>query len=148
VIGIVKFAAIVLMALALVPAGAHLFELPHKMGLGRDAYLTVQGIYAGWAYFGIVLIAALVADLVLMVTVRHERAALLLAAGGLVSIAIGLAIFFAWTFPANQATASWTRMPDDWETLRRNWEYSHAANAVVTFAGFCSTVGAALVARS
>jgi hypothetical protein len=29
------------MALALIPAGAHLFELPNKINLSRDAYLTV-----------------------------------------------------------------------------------------------------------
>lgn len=46
-------------------------------------------------------------------------------------IAAALAVFFAFTFPANQATANWTVLPDDWEALRRQWEYSHAAAAVL-----------------
>jgi hypothetical protein len=45
---VVQFLAVLLTALALVPSGAHLFELPNKIDLARDAYLTVQGIYAGW----------------------------------------------------------------------------------------------------
>jgi hypothetical protein len=33
--------------LTLIPAGAHLFEALNKSDLPRDAYLSVQGIYAG-----------------------------------------------------------------------------------------------------
>jgi hypothetical protein len=58
-----------------------------------------------------------------------------------------LGIFFAWTYPANVATANWTRVPADWETLRGQWEYSHAVNAVVMFAALCSVVASALMAR-
>jgi hypothetical protein len=35
-----------------------------------------------------------------------------------------------FTFPANQVTENWTSQPYDWQTLRLNWEYSHAANAL------------------
>ena len=56
---VIQFLAVLLTAVALAPAGAHLFELPNKIDLPRDAYLTVQGIYAGWALFGIVDMAAL-----------------------------------------------------------------------------------------
>jgi hypothetical protein len=40
---VVQFLAIMPTALALIPAGAHLFELLNKIDLTRDAYLTVQG---------------------------------------------------------------------------------------------------------
>ena len=43
-----------------------------------------------------------------------------------------------WTYPASQATDNWTTIPANWEQLRRQWEYSHAANALVTFVAFCS----------
>jgi len=58
-----------------------------------------------------------------------------------------LAIFFAFTFPANQATANWTTAPDDWQALRRQWEVSHAVNAVITFAAFCSLSLAVILSR-
>ncbi len=143
----VKFVAILLMALALVPGGAHFFELPNKIGLDRDTYFAVQQIYAGWAFFGFVLFGALAANLVLAVLLRHERGPFILALAGLVAMIANLAIFFAWTFPANQATANWTMIPEGWEALRRQWEYSHAVNAAVTFAGFCAITLAALVSR-
>ena len=137
-----RFLAVVLTALALVPAGAHLFELPNKIGLPRDAYFAAQWLYRGWALFGFVLFGAVAANLGLAAALRRRRARaatrLALAAGLL--IALVLAVFFAWTYPANLATENWTRMPADWEDRRRRWEYSHAANAGFTFLALCLVV--------
>jgi hypothetical protein len=36
-----------LTALALVPAGTHLFTLPNKIGLDSARYVTAQSIYRG-----------------------------------------------------------------------------------------------------
>lgn len=144
---VVQFLAIVLMALALIPAGAHFFELPNKIGLPEDAYFTVQQIYAGWARFGIVLFSAIAANLVLAILLRGRWPGFLFAALGFAAMVANLAVFFAWTFPANQATANWTSSPENWEALRAQWEYSHAANALITFAGFCAVALAVLTAR-
>jgi hypothetical protein len=134
---VVQFLAVLLTALSLVPAGAHLFELPNKIGLAQEAYFTVQNIYRGWALLGFALFGALGADLWLAIMLRRRRAAFWLALAGFGLMAAVLAIFFTWTYPANQATASWTVAPADWQTLRRQWEYAHAANAVLTFAALC-----------
>jgi hypothetical protein len=67
------FLAIVLTALALVPAGAHLFEVPNKIGLAQEEYFVVQDIYRGWALFGIVLSGALAANLWLAMALRRQR---------------------------------------------------------------------------
>lgn len=134
--------AVLLTALALVPAGAHLFELPNKIGLPRDAYFAAQGLYRGWALFGFVWFGALAANSALAFALwRRRRAAaarLALAAASLV--ALSLAVFFAWTQPANLATENWTRAPADWEALRSRWECSHAANAGLLFLALCSVV--------
>ena len=58
---VVQFLAIAFTALALVPAGAHLFELPNQIGLPQDDYFVAEGIYRGWALFGVVLFGALLA---------------------------------------------------------------------------------------
>jgi len=39
-------------------------------------------------------------------------------------------LFWVGTFPANQATVNWTQQPENWETLRFQWEYSHLVGAV------------------
>jgi hypothetical protein len=141
---IVQFLAIVFTALALVPGGAHLFALPNKIGMARDAYFTAQQIYAGWALLGIVLFGALLINLVLTVMSRGEYPTFRFALLGFLLVAATLVIFFTWTFPANQATSNWTEAPANWEALRTQWEYSHAANAVLTFIALCSVTLAAL----
>jgi hypothetical protein len=140
----VQFLAVVFTALALVPGGAHLFELPNKIGLDQDAYFTVQAIYSGWALFGIALFGALGFNLALAVLTRGERTPFVLACLAFLCVAATLAIFFTWTFPTNQATENWTVRPENWEALRTRWEYSHAVNAVITFVGLCAVTLSAL----
>jgi hypothetical protein len=143
----VLFLAIVLTALCLVPAGAHFFELPNKLPLGRDAYFTVQQIYAGWAFFGIPLFGAIFVNLLLVWMLRADRPAFYFAILGFLTIAAMLVLFFIVVFPTNQATANWTEMPENWEALRSRWEYGHAVNAVITFLGLCAVTLAAVTAR-
>lgn len=129
-----SLAALVLAALALVPAGAHLFALPNKIGLSQADYFIVQDIYRGWSLFGIVLIGSLIANLALAVALRRERMPRFFAAASFVLMAAVLLFFFSLIYPANQATANWTSVPENWEALRARWEYGHALNAVLTFA--------------
>jgi hypothetical protein len=142
-----QFLAIVLTALALVPAGAHLAELPNKIGLDQEAYFIVQSIYRGWALFGIGLFGALGANLALAILLRRQRALFRLAFLAFLLVAATLAIFFIWTYPANQATSNWTVVPPDWQELRTTWEYAHATNAVLTFLALCAVTWSGLVAR-
>ena len=141
---VTQFIAIILTALALVPAGAHLLELVHKITLDRAQYLTVQQLYRGWAFLGAVLIAALLANLVLTIRSRRQGRPMRLAAIATLLLAANLTVFFIWTFPANQATGNWTVMPADWEALRNQWEYSHAVNALLTFLALSATLASSL----
>ena len=132
-----QFFALVLTALALIPGGAHLFALPNKIAMTEADYFVAQRIYDGWALLGAVLIGAILADAVAALLTRAQMAPFVLAALATLLMLATLAIFFAFTFPANQATANWTTIPDDWQYLRRQWEMSHAVNAAITFAAFC-----------
>jgi hypothetical protein len=143
----VQFLALVLTALALVPAGAHLFALPNKIGLAQEQYFIVQNIYRGWALFGIVWSGALLANFGLAAMLRGRGRPFVLALTAGLCVAVMFAIFFTWTYPANQATDNWTTIPANWEQLRRQWEYSHAANALVTFAAFCAVALSVLATR-
>jgi hypothetical protein len=144
---LVQFLAVILTAVCLIPAGAHLFELPNKIGLAEDQYFIVQSIYRGWALFGAVLLPALGVILALAVMLRRQATAFRYAVIALVCIAATLVIFFIWTHPANVATNNWTVVPDHWQTLRLQWEYAHAANAVLTFLALCALLGAVLTTR-
>ena len=143
-----RLAAVLSIALALVPTGAHLFELPAKIRLPQQQYFVVQGIYRGWAGFGAVLIAATTINLILAMALwrRSERAWPAFFAGLLV--ASTLAIFFIWTFPANRATSNWTLVPGNWQHFRAQWEYSHAASAILMFAALYLSTLAAIGTRN
>jgi hypothetical protein len=139
---LVHFVAILLAALALVPAGAHVLELPRKMALSEPDYLVAQSLYRGWALAGIVIVATLLAELALAWLTRHDGRRFILAAAAAIST---LAIFFIWTQRANSATDNWTTLPDDWQGLRRQWEYSHAAGAAFALAALALLTATALV---
>ena len=144
---LVQFLAIILTALALVPGAAHLLALSNKIALAQEPYFIAQNIYRGWALLGIVIVAALVADIVLAWMQRGQGTPFTLALAAALCLAATLVIFFAWTFPANQATSNWTTAPANWDVLRRQWEVSHAVNAVVTFVALCAVTLSVLVAR-
>jgi hypothetical protein len=141
------FLAVVLTALALAPGAAHLLALPNKIGLPQEQYFVAQGIYKGWAFTGILLFAAMIANLALAIVLREQRGAAVLAFAGFALIGLMLGIFFMWTYPANVATANWTQAPANWEALRRQWELSHAVNALIMFGALCCVSASALLAR-
>jgi hypothetical protein len=144
---VLRFVAVVLTALAFVPVGAHLSELPNKIALPKEHYLVVQSIYRGWALFGTIIFAAIAANLALgTMLLRRGRQAWPSLAAALI-LALTLVVFFLWIYPANQATANWTFLPADWQKLRSQWEFSHAANAVLTFLALCCATLAAMRQR-
>lgn len=144
---VVQFLALVLTALALIPAGAHLFALPNKIGLAQEQYFIAQNIYRGWALFGAVLLGSLIANLLLAVMLRGRAAPFVFAVVAFLCMAATLAVFFIWIYPANQATDNWTTIPENWAQLRLQWEYSHAGNALVTFVAFCAVTLSVLTTR-
>ncbi|MFE0015865.1 DUF1772 domain-containing protein [Mesorhizobium sp. NPDC059054] len=144
---IIQFLAIVLSALALVPAGAHLAALPNKIGLPQTAYFTVQGIYYGWAILGLLWPGALAMNVLLAICVRSQGGPFWAALLAALCFVLMLVIFVLWTLPANQATQNWTTVPANWQLLRRQWEYSHAVNTVLVFAALCLATLSALLWR-
>ena len=130
----VRLLAVISVALCLIPAGAHFFELANKMSLSTAEYMTTQKIYAGWSFFGVAIIAAIVFTLTHTLMVRAKRTAFLLSLTALLCLGATQVIFWTFTYPMNVATNNWTVTPQDFEAVRQQWEYSHAVNAVLTFA--------------
>lgn len=124
------FIALIATAAALGGALAHAYELPNKIGLPRDEYFIVQQIYSGWNRLAFLLAIQFLAIVAVLALYWHHvavRRPAVVALGGLVAAQV---IFWIFTFPANQATANWTVVPENWEWLRARWEYSHLAGAV------------------
>ena len=140
----VRFVSLFFTALALAPAMAHLLALPNKINLLREQYLIVQQIYRGWAFLGIIVIAALLSTLVLTITVRNQPKTFALALAAFLCIAGAQALFWTFTYPANQQTDNWTILPEHWPALRKQWEYSHAAGAGLNLVALVALILAVL----
>jgi hypothetical protein len=127
---IIFFIALLSTATALGAALAHLFELPNKIGLPAGQYFVVQQAYNGWDKLAFLLLVELLSMIGVAVLYWQQpvvRWAALVAIACLVAAQV---LFWLFTYPANVATSMWTAIPDNWEQLRRNWEYSHAGGAI------------------
>jgi hypothetical protein len=136
----IYFLSLLFAALALAPAMAHLLELPNKINLSREDYLTVQQIYRGWNLLGFVVAGALFSTLALTIMVRQERKAFVFALIAFLCIVGTQVVFWTNTYPANQVTNNWTTLPENWVELRRQWEYSHATSAVLNLVGLIGLI--------
>ncbi|WP_376743621.1 hypothetical protein [Ensifer canadensis] len=132
-----RIVSLVLASLALVPAGAHLFSLASKMRLSGEDYLAAQRAYDGWNLFAFIVVGAIAALLWLLMALYRAGEPAIPAIAALACIVATQAIFWTFTFPANQATDNWTLLPENWTQLRRGWEYSHAVSAVFNFFAVC-----------
>ncbi|UVD55132.1 hypothetical protein NE852_13550 [Rhizobium sp. Pop5] len=132
-----RFLAVIITGLALMAPAAHLLSLPNKIGMAKADYFVAQQAYAGWWIVGLLLPLAFLANIGNAAVLRADGPALMLSIAAAALIVLNLAIFVTFTRPANLATENWTVQPEAWESLRRQWEYSHAANAAVTFLAFC-----------
>jgi hypothetical protein len=132
----VRFISLLFTALALCASMAHLMELPNKIKLSSEDYYIVQQIYRGWALLGIVVISALLSILVLTIMLRQQGKSFTLTLSAFLCVVATQIIFWIFTYPVNQQTNNWKRMPANWLELRKHWEYSHAANAVLVLIAF------------
>lgn len=141
------FLALLATALSLGGALAHAFELPTKLTLPRTDYFIVQQIYSGWDKLIVLLGAQLIGILATLYCFRTMRSVFRPALAALVFLALAQIVFWAFTFPANNVTANWTAIPDNWEAVRARWEFSHLAGAACQVLAMISLIVAALAAR-
>ena len=142
--GSVMFVALLSTALALGGALAHLLELPNKIGLPAEQYFIVQQIYRGWSQLGYILGFELLSMLALLSLSWRRPWIVVPTAVALLCLVAAQALFWIYTYPANAATRDWTLITADWERLRQQWEYSHAAGALLQLGAFCALVVAML----
>ena len=144
---IVFFVALLASALVLGPALAHVLELPNKIGLPREEYFIVQKAYRGWNQIAWVLGVQVISLAGAAILVRAERNVMALTLLALACVLAAQGLFWIFTYPANVATENWTVVADNWDRLRLQWEYSHAAGAAFQLLAFCLLVSAVLLRK-
>lgn len=138
------FLALLATALALGAAMAHVLELPNKISLPASEYFITQKAYRGWNQLGWLLLVQLLSLLGAAFTARERADVMWLVILALVGLLGAQAVFWLFTFPTNVATGNWTVIPTDWEVLRAQREYSHAAGAAFQLVAMIALILAAL----
>jgi hypothetical protein len=138
------FVALLATALALGAAMAHVLELPNKISLPASEYFITQKSYRGWNQLGWLLLVQLLSLLGAAITSRARTDVMWLVILALVGLLGAQVVFWLFTFPTNVATRNWTVIPTDWELLRAEWEYSHAAGAAFQLLAMIALILAAL----
>lgn len=157
--------AVTLAAVAMALALAHALELPGKMRLSEEQYLTVQPIYyPGFTIGGMAEPAALLVTLLLLI-LTPVGAAFWLTLGALVALVAMHAAYWLLTHPVNNfwlkdfelkgpAAGFFSFIPLnrtddpgklDWTALRDRWEISHVMRAVLGLAGLLLLVAAVAI---
>lgn len=148
-----RFAALLLAALSLGFSWSHLMELGARLKWSPDLWIqstVFGGLYAEYGRLGAVVeLLAIIALLVHWLVDRNGAGSILaLTAFGL--FAIGLCVWLIGVLPMNGILATWLdsaaggQIPDEFETVSRQWEYSHAAIAALKLAGFMALAGAVI----
>jgi hypothetical protein len=128
-----RFVTIMLTALALAAALAHLMEMPGKMTYDAALYVKLHrtlyptfGRTAGWAE-GLALFSVLG----LAWRVRKREAAFPLTLAAAACQLAAMAAFLIFVHPANLTMSGWPldAVPPEWTRWRDQWEYAHAARA-------------------
>jgi hypothetical protein len=141
------FLSMIVTAIVLAAALAHALELPNKIAMERDNYFVTQQAYRGWSLLSVLLLAQL-ASLIWLLSLYGGHDAVQWPVGIAIACLVAAQVaFWTFTYPANVATRNWTWIPDNWQTLRRNWEYSHAVGAGFQLIGMGALIVAALARR-
>jgi hypothetical protein len=129
---------------------AHALELPGKLRLNKEQYLTVQAIYyPGFTLAGIAEVGSILAVAVLLILTPPGLLQFWLVAGSLVAFVTVQVIFWFMTQPVNrywlqntELSRAATRFFDtgsatagEWTDMRDRWERSHVLRAIASVLG-------------
>lgn len=129
---VLRIATVISVAIYLVPEGAHFFEMFNKSTMPPVDYMTMQRAYDGWAFFGVAIVIAVGCTLGHAIAMWNIPIARWLSLGALALLVGTQVIFWRFIYPMNALTRNWTEMPANLGAVRRQWEYAHAASAVLT----------------
>lgn len=138
---LLRFVAILLVALTAGLALAHVLEQSAKMQYDAALYITLQkSLYVQWGppqVGGFLEPAATAATGLLAFFVRKSKRALWLSLGSLFALLLAFPVIFFWLVaPGNVAFLAATppSIPANWIDLRSNWETGHAIRFALQFA--------------
>jgi Domain of unknown function (DUF1772) len=163
-LNLLQIVAVILAAVALVPAMAHALELPGKMRLEKDRYFAVQTIYyPGFTVAGFAEPLAVIATFGLLVMTRQGGVAFWLTLAALIGLVVVQIVYWIFVHPVNKLWLQGERLGhagsgffsfasptnvgvQDWKRSRNRWEYAHVARAALAAVSFVALVVAIVMA--
>jgi hypothetical protein len=144
-----RFLTVMLTALSLSAAVAHLLELPAKIHYEPALWLRLlQTLYppAFGPVAGLCEIAAVVSVLILAFLVRRRRPAFAWTVAAAACLVVTHGAFWILVAPVNATLLPLTpeTLPQNWTFLRDQWEYTHAARAILQIAALAALVASIL----
>jgi hypothetical protein len=144
---VTRFVSLLLGALNLGLAWAHLMEMGPKRAMIGPEWLATQQIYHDYGKVaGITVPTALLSMLTTLALVRRHQATAQLTALGAACTAATVAIWAWFNEPVNRELAEWQAdaLPADWERRRNQWEFAHAGSAALHTVSLAALLIAAL----
>lgn len=136
----VQLTAIALLAVALMAAGAHVFNVSANLSLKQEDYVTLQSAHHGWALFAGALLLATAAIGLHAHLVRGNPKSLGWSIAALGLLCLAQLVFWLVAFPIDAETSGWTAAPADFDSARRNWEFAFAGASALSFVGLLALV--------
>ena len=144
-----RFITIMLAALTMGMALCHLLEMPAKMTYDGRLWLTLlqtlYGVFGPTSAF--VETGAVTTAMVLAFLVRKRSFVFKWTLLGALCLIAANVAWWIWVFPVNSAMSALTpeTLPADWTSLRDQWEYTHAARAVLQIIALGAIVFSVLI---
>jgi hypothetical protein len=140
---------IMLTALSMGTALCHLLEMPAKITYEGALWLTLlQTLYPpAFGTIGAFFEVGAVVTAVMLAFLVRRRPAFVWTLLGALCLVVAHAAFWIWVAPVNATMSPLTpeTLPADWMRLRNQWEYTHAARAVLQIVALGALVFSILV---
>lgn len=145
-----RLLTIMFAALSMGTVLCHLMEMPAKVNFDGALWLTLlHKLYP--PTFGTIgaffEVGAIVTSLLLAYLVRRRWQTFAWTLAGALCLLVAHAGFWLWIAPVNATMAVLTpdTLPTDWTRLRDQWEFTHAARAILQIAALGALVFAVLI---
>jgi hypothetical protein len=144
-----RFVTIMLTALSMSAAVAHLLELPAKIHMSGEEWVTVlHTLYPpAFGTVGAFFEVGAVVTALVLVLLAWRRPGWGWTVAAAACLVVMHAIFWVLVAPVNATMGAATpaTLPPDWPALRDQWEYSHAARALLQIAALGALVCSLLI---
>jgi hypothetical protein len=145
-----RFVSLLLGALNLGLAWAHLIEMGPKRAMSGAGWLATQQIYRDFGKVSrITFPGTLLSELLLLLLTRGSRQVDRLTAASVSCTAATIAIWARFNEPVNREIVTWREntLPANWRERRDQWEFAHAASAVLHAISLVALLSAVLSDR-